>query len=36
MHGVLYQYLADDHVRLDALLNRAVAKPGMIDMETGH
>jgi hypothetical protein len=33
MHGVLYQYLSDDHDRLDALLNRAVAKPGMIDME---
>jgi hypothetical protein len=33
MHGVLYKYLSDDHDRLDALLNRAVAKPGVIDME---
>src|SRR4030095_11199272 len=33
MHGVLYQYLSNDHDRLDALLNRAVAKPGMIAME---
>jgi hypothetical protein len=33
MHGELYQYLSDDHVRLDALLNRAVAQPGVIDME---
>ena len=33
MDGVLYKYLSDDHDRLDALLNRAVAKPGVIDME---
>ena len=33
LHGVLYKYLSDDHVRLDALLNRAVATPGVIDME---
>jgi hypothetical protein len=32
MHGVLYKYLSEDHERLDALLNRAVAKPGVIDM----
>jgi hemerythrin HHE cation binding domain-containing protein len=32
--GVLYRYLSDDHDRLDALLERAVAKPGMIDMES--
>jgi len=34
MHGPLYRYLSDDHDRLDALLNRAVAKPGTIDMES--
>jgi hypothetical protein len=33
MHGVLYQYLSDDHVRLDALLERAAATPGTIGME---
>lgn len=33
MPGVLYQYLSDDHDRLDGLLQRAVAKPGLIDME---
>jgi len=33
MPGALYQYLSDDHDRLDALLGRAVAKPGVIDME---
>ena len=33
MHGVLYKYLSEDHERLDALLNRAVGKPGVIDME---
>lgn len=33
MPGLLYRYLSDDHNRLDALLSRAVAKPGMIDME---
>jgi hypothetical protein len=33
VHGVLFKYLSDDHDRLDALLNRAVAKPGVIDME---
>ncbi len=33
MPGVLYRYLSDDHDRLDALLERAVAKPGVIDME---
>ena len=31
--GPLYQYLSDDHVRLDALLSRATAKPGAIDLE---
>jgi hypothetical protein len=30
---MLYQYLSDDHDRLDSLLQRAVAKPGVIDME---
>ena len=33
MPGVLYQYLSSDHDRLDALLESAVAKPGVIDME---
>lgn len=33
MPGVLYQYLADDHDRLDRLLRRAVATAGVIDME---
>jgi hypothetical protein len=33
MPGVLYQYLADDHERLDHLLQRAVATVGVIDME---
>jgi hypothetical protein len=33
MPGVLSQYLSRDHDRLDALLTRATAKPGTIDME---
>jgi len=33
MPGALYQYLSDDHQRLDALLTRAAAIPGKIDME---
>jgi hypothetical protein len=33
MPGVLYQYLAGDHDRLDGLLQRAVATPGVIDRE---
>ena len=33
MPGLLYQYLSDDHDRLDALLESAVAKAGVIDME---
>jgi hypothetical protein len=33
MHGALYKYLAEDHERLDALLNGATAKPGVINME---
>ena len=33
MPGVLSQYLSKDHERLDALLTRATAKPGVIDME---
>jgi len=33
MPGVLSQYLSNDHDRLDALLTRATAKPGVIDME---
>lgn len=31
MHGMIYRYLADDHERLDALLDRAVANPDDID-----
>jgi len=34
MPGTLYQYLSDDHKRLDALLTRAVAKRGTVDMES--
>jgi len=33
MPGVLYQYLAGDHARLDGLLQCAVAAPGVIDPE---
>ncbi len=33
MPGALLQYLSDDHNRLDALLNQATAKPGVIDSE---
>lgn len=33
MPGVLYQYLADDHDRLDGLLQHATAKPGTFDRE---
>ena len=33
MSGVLYQYLSSDHDRLDDLLERATAKPGIIDEE---
>ena len=36
MPGELYQYLADDHERLDSLFRRAVAKPGDIDAESYH
>jgi hypothetical protein len=32
MPGNIYHYLADDHERLDELLDRAVADPGNIDM----
>ena len=34
MFGVLYQYLSSDHDRLDDLLERATAKPGIIDEES--
>jgi hypothetical protein len=34
MSGVLYQYLSSDHEKLDDLLERATAKPGIIDMES--
>jgi hypothetical protein len=33
MQGPLHRYLSDDHDRLDRLLERAVAVPGMITME---
>jgi hypothetical protein len=33
MPGVLSQYLSNDHDRLDALLTRSTAKPGIIDMK---
>jgi hypothetical protein len=33
MSGVLYQYLSSDHDRLDDLLERATARPGIIDEE---
>lgn len=33
MPGPLYQYMEDDHERLDSLFQRAVAKPGVIDPE---
>jgi hypothetical protein len=33
MRGALYQYLSDDHDRLDALLDSATAKSGAIDMD---
>jgi len=36
MRGALYQYMADDHERLDSLLRRAVVKPGAIDAEPYH
>jgi hypothetical protein len=32
MSGKIYRYLADDHERLDALLERAVADPENVDM----
>jgi hypothetical protein len=34
MPGVLFQYLAEDHKRLDSLLHKATAKPDVIDMES--
>ena len=33
MPGALYRYMSEDHDRLDALLERAAANPGVIDME---
>lgn len=36
MPGALYQYLADDHERLDSLLQRAVGKSGVIEAESYH
>jgi Hemerythrin HHE cation binding domain len=34
MPGALYQYLTADHDRFDALLKRAMATPGKIDMDS--
>jgi hypothetical protein len=36
MPGALYQYMADDHARLDSLFQRAVSRPGVIDAESYH
>ena len=36
MPGPLYRYLADDHERLDSLLQCAVATPSAIDAESYH
>ena len=33
MSDSLYQFMAEDHVRLDGLLQRAVAKPGVLDAD---
>jgi hypothetical protein len=33
MPGKIYRYLADDHVRLEGLLERATARPDSIDPE---
>jgi hypothetical protein len=33
MPGMLYQYLSDDHDRLEGLLQRAAAKPDVINMK---
>jgi hypothetical protein len=33
MPGSLYEYLSNDHDRLDALLERAIASPGALDEE---
>ena len=34
MPGKIYRYLADDHTRLEGLLQRATARPDSIDLET--
>lgn len=36
MPGPLYQYLEEDHERLDSLFQRSVATPGVIDPEPYH
>jgi hypothetical protein len=36
MRGALYHYMADDHERLDSLLQRAVARPDVINAESYH
>jgi len=34
MPGVLFRYLAEDHERLDSLLQKATEKPDVVDMES--
>ena len=34
MGGILYRYLSGDHDRLDELLQRTVATPGVVDMQS--
>ena len=36
MPGPLYQYMEDDHERLDSLLQRAEARTGVMDAESYH
>ena len=36
MPGPLYQYLENDHDRLDTLFQRAVAKSGVVDLDAYH
>lgn len=36
MPRALYQYMADDHERLDSLFQHAIARPGVIDAESYH
>ena len=36
MPGALFQYLADDHERLELLFQRAIARPGAVEAESYH